>query len=117
MAGDTASAQPQVGEFLGPDGFAGNKIRLMARVACLRGMSSEKLESREVMVEFRRVEADDLERQPVMVAVAGDALFPPHIRGNMISLAKIDPGFKLRMAGEAFVVGDLVPKRVASGAV
>jgi len=53
----------------------------------------------------------------MVVAVAGDTIFTGNLCRCMVTLLKIGAGFQFQVAGQAFLIGNLGPQRMAMGTV
>lgn len=94
-----------------------NKIGDMALAAVDFSMRSGEVISRQAVVEIIFIEAHHIELSPVVVAVAGGAVFPPHFTGSVEARTVVDAGLYFGMAGEAFLVRDFISNFVALGAI
>ena len=92
-------------------------IRLVAFPAINFFMRPGQFVAGELVVEGLFIEAHHVEVAPVVVRVAGGAVFRPHVFRVVVALLRIEAGFDFLVAGEAFFVGNLLAERVALGAV
>lgn len=76
-----------------------------------------QFKSGQVVIEFIFVETDDIEIAAVVVAVAGETIFPFGLFGGMVTGAAIQPGFDLLVTVQAFFVGDFIAQNMAFCAI
>ena len=92
-------------------------IRLVALATIYRCMLSLQVVSGQRMVEPVLVKTYDVEITTMMVAVAGDALFPFRLPGCMKSRSPVNPAFNFIMATQALIIGNLISQNMAFRAV
>jgi hypothetical protein len=70
MAAKAFGFQPEVGELLGQDCFAGNKPGIMTILACFFCMCTCQWETRQIVIELFFLETQDLKINPMVIIVA-----------------------------------------------
>ena len=86
-----------------------DKFLLMAMAAVDLSVFAVQVIPGEPVVEIVFIKTDHLEFPSVVVVMTGSAFISFHIVGGMISPSGFYPGIDLRVAGEALLIGYLLP--------
>ena len=117
VAGGALAAEPEIGIAPFFQFPVVDEIGLMALAAIYRLVFAGQFVAGQVVVDRIFIKTHDVEIPPVVVAVAGGAVFSFRFLRRVESGPPVDPAFNFLVATQAFVVGNFVSQNMAFRAV